>query len=209
MNPNEPQWYRRLVSGPFRQEPQPTSIQLQSIKEGVANVRNKHWYWKASTAVLVISFSVFILYTWVFPSMEQRASGPEENSNVYSGIEKNDIPDISNAHNIEFAYEYKGQSNKWAAVYVVYKMKDNNKGITKLLLKYIGEKPNPTGQINFAFDSGNDVRSGTMSFIDEPKDGIYYLGSFPTGTEAVLYKDVIVKLQINWNAYSEKLELKP
>ncbi|OME75969.1 hypothetical protein BK120_30365 [Paenibacillus sp. FSL A5-0031] len=213
MNPNEPQWYRRLTDGPFRQEPRPTEIQLQSIKEEVMKVRKQQWYWKTSVAGFFIALSVFILFTWVIPSMEltSPASNPTNNSNFYSGIEKNDIPDISNTKNIEFVHEYKGHSDNWAAVYIIYKVKDSNKHMRKLLLKYIGKKPNPIGELSYAYDAGgDDVRSGTMSFTDEPKDGIYYLGPL-ADNESAPDKDSIVKLLINWNMneHSETIELQP
>lgn len=104
-------------------------------------------------------------------------SGCNENSNHYSGIETHDILDISNAKNIEFVHEYKGHTDNWAAVYIVYKMKDTDKYVTRKLLKYTGKMPNPTGEITYDYDAGEDfVGSGGMSYIDEPKSGIYDLG---------------------------------
>ncbi|NRF95859.1 hypothetical protein HQN89_34165 [Paenibacillus frigoriresistens] len=91
-------------------------------------------------------------------------SSCNEESNLYSGIEKNDIADISNAKNIEFVYEYKGHTENWAADYIVYKMKDNDNHTSTLLLKYIGKKPRPTGELSYAYSTeGGGNGSGTMS----------------------------------------------
>lgn len=67
MNPNEPQWYTRLSVGPLRQEPRPTSGQLQSIQEEVAKVRKQRWFWKTSAAAVFIALSAFIVFSWLFP----------------------------------------------------------------------------------------------------------------------------------------------
>lgn len=53
-------------------------------------------------------------------------NGCATKNNYYSGIEKNDVLEIYNVKNIDFVYEYKGHSDSWAAVYVVYKTKDND-----------------------------------------------------------------------------------
>jgi hypothetical protein len=42
--------------------------------------------------------------------------------NLYSGIQKDDVPEISDAKNLEFVHEYKGHNNNWSAEFIVYKM---------------------------------------------------------------------------------------
>lgn len=136
-------------------------------------------------------------------------SGCKEKSSFYSGIEKNDITDISNAKNIEFVHEYKGHTDNWAAVYIVYKMKDNENHTSKLLLKYIGKKPEPTGELRYAFKTeGGGSGSGTLS-DNVSEAGIYHLGS-SGGNGAIAAKDSLVKMQVYWNRRNtEAIELKP
>ncbi|MBW7454757.1 hypothetical protein ACFOLF_26085 [Paenibacillus sepulcri] len=135
-------------------------------------------------------------------------TGCTEENNYYTDIEKDDIPDIKNAQNIEFIYEYKGHTDNWAAVYIVYKMKDNDNHITKMSLKYIGKKTIPTGKLSYAYDTeGGGSGSGTLP-TDQSKSGIYNLGS-SGGNGAIAAKDSIVKMQVNWNENTEMMELKP
>jgi len=134
-------------------------------------------------------------------------SGCSDSSDFYSDIEKNDISDILNDTNMEYVQEHKGHSDNWAAVYVAYKAKDEDKYSTKLYLRYIGTKPNPTGEISFNYDAGTDTGSGTASFKDEPEKGVYYLGS-SASNKSMPTKDSQVKLQIEWNKKLEAIELK-
>lgn len=67
MNPNEPQWYTRLSAGPLRQEPRPTSGQLQSIQNEVAKMRKQRWLGKTSAAAVCIALIGFIVFAWLFP----------------------------------------------------------------------------------------------------------------------------------------------
>ncbi|MCJ8008083.1 hypothetical protein ACFFF5_17985 [Lederbergia wuyishanensis] len=129
-------------------------------------------------------------------------SGCSESSDFYSGIEN----DILNDINTEY-HEYKGHSDNWAAVYIVYKAKDKDKYSTKLYTKYIGKKPNPTGKISYNYDLGSDVGNGAAYFKDVPEKGIYYLGSIASN-ESISTKDTKVKLQIEWNKKSETIDLK-
>ncbi|QYR22292.1 hypothetical protein KZ483_04670 [Paenibacillus sp. sptzw28] len=135
-------------------------------------------------------------------------SGCQENSNIYSGIEKTDIEDISNAKNLEFVYEYKGYTDHWAAAYYVYKMIDNDEHASKLVLKYVGKQPEPTGELRYAYDTeGGGAGSGTLP-SDHSKDGIYYLGS-SGGNGAIAARNSLVKMQVKWNGNTETFELKP
>ncbi|CAM3605324.1 hypothetical protein PALU110988_30240 [Paenibacillus lupini] len=135
-------------------------------------------------------------------------SGCKGNSNIYSGIEKNDIEEISKVKNIEFVYEYKGHTDHWAAAYHVYKMKDNDEHTSKLVLKYIGKQPGPTGELSYAYDTeGGGSGSGTLP-SDHSEAGIYYLGS-SGGNGAIAAQNSLVKVQVNWNGNTETIELKP
>ncbi|MDQ0899148.1 MULTISPECIES: hypothetical protein [unclassified Paenibacillus] len=136
-------------------------------------------------------------------------SGCKENSNIYSGIEKNDIEDISNSKNIEFVYEYKGHTDHWAATYHVYKSKNNvDEHTSRLVLKYIGKQPEPTGELRYAYEtegggSGNGTLPGDMS-----EAGIYYLGH-SGGNGSIAAQNSLVKVQVAWNGNTESFELKP
>ncbi len=129
-------------------------------------------------------------------------------SNYYSGIEKKDISEVTNTKNIEFVYEYKGHTDNWAAVYIVYKFKDNDNHTSKMLLKYIGKKPGPTGELKYAYQTeGGGNGSGTMSNA-EAENKIYNLG-YSGSNGAIAAEDSIVMMQVNWNGETEEIELKP
>ncbi|RCW48959.1 hypothetical protein [Paenibacillus prosopidis] len=134
-------------------------------------------------------------------------TGCTEHSNYfYSGMENKDIPELSNSQSIEFFNVYKGHTDNWAAVYIIYKTKDTDNYVTKKLLKYIGKKPNPTGKISYDYDAGDDVGSGGVSVTDEPENGIYDLG--PSTVMTALGQDYIVKFLIKWEEHSEMIEMK-
>lgn len=135
--------------------------------------------------------------------------GCTEKSNVYSGIEKNDIAEISKAENIDFVYEYKAHTDQWAANYVVYKMKDTDNHTSRLLLKYLGMKHEPlTGEFKYAFQTqGGGDGSGTMSNA-EIESEIIRTGT-SGGNGALAAQDSIVQLQVYWNDKKESLELQP
>ncbi|TFE25242.1 hypothetical protein [Cohnella luojiensis] len=146
-------------------------------------------------------FGILFLYVVVL-------SGCTGESRLYSGIEKSDIVDISNVKNIEFIYQYKGHTENWAAHYIVFKMKDNDNHTSKMLLKYIGKKPGPTGELRYAYQTeGGGDGSGTMSNA-ESENQIYNLGS-SGGNGAIAAEDSIVKMQVYWNGNTEDFELKP
>lgn len=132
-------------------------------------------------------------------------SGCNEN-NFYSGIEKNDISDISDTENLEFVYEYKGHSDNWAANYIVYKVNGNDNHITRLLLKYIGKKPRPTGELSYSFETGSASGHGLLPDV-ESIEGVYDLGT-SGGIGATEDKDSIINMNIDWNGNTDKFELK-
>ncbi|AJY74647.1 hypothetical protein [Paenibacillus beijingensis] len=134
-------------------------------------------------------------------------SGCKANSNVYSGMEKNDIEGLAKAENIEFIYENKGHSDHWAATYIVYKFKNDENHTTKLFLKYIGKQSKPTGDLRYAYDTeGGGDGSGTLS-SPASQDEIYHLGN-SGGNGALADKNSVVKMQVQWNGNTEAIELK-
>lgn len=133
-------------------------------------------------------------------------SGCKENSDIYSGIEKNDIEDIYTSSNIEFIYVYKGHTDQWAATYHVYKSKNNGDlHSTRLILKYIGKQPKPTGEIKFAYETeGGGGGSGT---VPSEESGIYILGK-SGGNGFIAAQNSLVKVLVDWNGNTESIELK-
>lgn len=137
-------------------------------------------------------------------------NGCTTKNNYYSGIEKNDVLEIYNVKNIDFVYEYKGHSDSWAAVYVVYKTKDNDNHTSRMLLKYIGQNPLPTGELSYSYTTeGGGSGSGSRTLSNgESKTGIYYLGS-SGGNGSIAAEDSLVKMQVDWNGTAEVVELRP
>jgi hypothetical protein len=77
-----------------------------------------------------------------------------------------------------------------------------------LLLKYIGKKPRPTGELSYDYNTeGGGSGSGTLS-NSESKTEIYNLGS-SGGNGSMAAKDSLVKMQVDWNGNTEVFELKP
>lgn len=175
MNNHKPEWYARLRKGPFEKAIFDSKMQEEvELRMKTAWAKSPKRRLNPWAAAVVAAVFLFIAITQV-PGMsaifkDKDITMPTPNE----GIEKNDVPDLSNATHIE---EYKGNSDNWAAVYYIYKMKDdNNQQQKKLYIKYIGKKPNPIGEISYAYDlGGKDVGSGAMTFNNEPENGIYYL----------------------------------
>ncbi|AZN43441.1 hypothetical protein [Paenibacillus albus] len=134
-------------------------------------------------------------------------SGCIGRNNYYAGIEKKDIFDSKSTTNIEFVYMYKGHTDNWSAVYYVYKLKDNENHTSKMILKYIGEKPLPAEELSYKFDTVGGGGAGSLSTADS-KDGIYNLG-YSESNGSLASQDSIVKMQVNWSGVSEIIELKP
>ncbi|WP_426453873.1 hypothetical protein ACP26L_15760 [Paenibacillus sp. S-38] len=126
--------------------------------------------------------------------------------NIYSGIEKDNIQEISKNKNIEFVHEYKGSGNHWAAIHIVYKIEGEEKHKIKHFIKYIGGKPKPTGQISYTYETVGNSGSGSF-VIEKPKDDIYSLGSTESNG-AIPLIDSVIKMEITWNGNTEELELK-
>lgn len=129
-----------------------------------------------------------------------------DSNDHYSFIEEFVIKDILNDSNMEYV-KFKGHGENWAAVYIAYKVRDNDKFSTDLYVKYIGEKPNPTGTIKYYYDAGSDTGSGSTTYEDEPENGIYLLG-ISGSFEPLPTKDYKMKLLIEWDKESELIELK-
>ncbi len=148
-------------------------------------------------------FSVLLLGVLVI-------SGGDEQSSVYSDIEKNDIIEISNSKNIEFVYEYKGRTNHWAANYIVYKIKNTDNHTSRVLLKYIGPKEErPTGEFKYTYETeGGGNGSETLSNAEIETGDIYSHGS-SGGNGALAAQDSVVKIKVYWNGKTEEIELKP
>jgi hypothetical protein len=137
-------------------------------------------------------------------------SGCSEENNDYSGIEKNDIAEISNSKFMEFVYQYKGSTDNWAANYIVYKMKNTDNHTSRLLLKYIGpESERPTGEFKYKYqtESGGSG-SGTLSNAEIIKGDIFSQG-ISGGNGALAAQDSLVKVEVYWNGNTENFELKP
>lgn len=210
MNNHKPEWYARLRKGPFEKvifdSKMQQEVELRMKTAWAKNPKRRLNPWAAAVVATVFLFIAITLVPWMSAIIKETDITM---ATPYEGIEKNDVLDLSKATNIE---EYKGNNDNWAAVYYIYKMKDdNNQQQKKLYIKYVGKKPNPIGEISYAYDlGGKDVGSGAMTFNNEPDNGIYYLGPLAKN-ETVHEKDSTLKLQIIWNGnkLSELIELKP
>lgn len=136
-------------------------------------------------------------------------SGCTSNKDLFSGIRFTDIQEAAGSANLKLISQYKGQSDDWAASYTVYQVDGSTKNNSKLLLKYIGKKPAPTGEIKFDFDiGGSDTSSGSATYSNAPAGDVYLLsiaanhGDVPVPTSTL-------KLNVHWqsNAKSQIIEL--
>lgn len=132
-------------------------------------------------------------------------SGCYSNDSLYSGIEAKDILDSEDS-NLDLLYEYKGSTENWAASYIIYSRKGHDNHTSRLLFKYVGKKPEPTGNLSYSYDT--DAGGGHGEFpVSGIKDRIYTAGS-SGGNGAIPMKNTVITIQITWNGHSEKLELK-
>lgn len=135
-------------------------------------------------------------------------SGCSENDSIYSGIEKKDLPGIKSADELKYIYEYKGYTDNWASTYYVYQKKDSDSHVTRLMLKYIGEEPGPSGELKYSYSTeGGGSGSGMMEEATSPSV-IYNLGN-SGGTGSTPDQDSVVKMQVEWNGGTEDFELEP
>ncbi|MDQ0899921.1 hypothetical protein [Paenibacillus sp. V4I7] len=145
---------------------------------------------------------IFFLLCFVF------LGGCKESSDIYEGIAKSEFELIKNNSNTEFVYEYSGRSENWVAVYVFYKMKNEEHHLSKPFLKYIGTGQTPTGQLSYEFTAGRETGKGTQSASS--KTGIYNLGTYGSGGLGPAEDDNFqVKMQVVWNGQTEKIDLEP
>ncbi|QHW33724.1 hypothetical protein GZH47_24950 [Paenibacillus rhizovicinus] len=176
MNPNEPKWYGRLRRGPFQQERQPAPSHVQAIIDKVTKGRKERRMWKLSAAAVFIV--VFVLITvWLLSTLDRTTSvTTSERHDVFAGIERTDIPDFATDPNIEVMREYKGNNDRWAAEYYIYRTKDDNDRQIRCYAKYIGDGPSPTGEVRYTLKSEDTIYgSATMSYGSPPEQGIYNL----------------------------------
>lgn len=135
-------------------------------------------------------------------------SGCTGKDDYYKGIEKKDISDLNDNRNLEYVNEYRGHTDNWAAVYIVYKVKEAAAHKSKMLLRYIGKNDIPPGKLSYSFDTeGGGDGSGTLR-TDDSINGIYNLGSSESNG-SVASPNSTVKMQVNWNENTETFVLKP
>lgn len=147
----------------------------------------------------VILIVVFVFATTVGGCIK------DNESYKYSGIEKKDISGLSDDTNFEFIYVYKGSTENWAATCYVFRRKGTDIHRTRLLLKFLGEKPQPAGQLSYSYRLETSSGSGTLPA--ESKNRIYKLGE--SGSNGLIPKlDSVVSFNVDWNGKSESFELK-
>lgn len=74
-------------------------------------------------------------------------SGCEQNENdAYVGMERDIIQDIVASGEMDYVHEFRGQSENWAAMYIVYKPKGEENHTSRPFLKYIGKDPRPRSE---------------------------------------------------------------
>lgn len=145
---------------------------------------------------------IFVLLCFVF-----LGGCKEESSENYEGIAKNEIELIKNNSNTEFLYEYRGRSGNWVAVYVFYKMKNDEYHLSKPFLKYIGTGQTPTGQLSYVFTAGRETGKGAGN-LNPNKNGIYDLGTYGSGGLGPAEDDNFqVKMQVMWEGETEEIDL--
>ncbi|MFC4102384.1 hypothetical protein [Paenibacillus xanthanilyticus] len=136
-------------------------------------------------------------------------SGCVQNENdAYIGMERDNIQDLVAGGEMEFVHEFRGQSENWAAMYIVYKPKGEEIHTSRPFLKYIGKDPRPSGQLRYKYETlGGGDGSGTLPSVDEAGH-VYNLGS--SGSNGALSSpDTPVEMQVWWNDSSEFIQLKP
>ncbi|WP_143106742.1 hypothetical protein [Cohnella sp. OV330] len=135
-------------------------------------------------------------------------SGCAGKDNPYKGIEKKDIAQVNSASNLEFVNEYRGYNDNWAAVYIVFKLKDNANHTAKLQIKYIGEEAIKPGELKYSFNTlGGGDGNGVLRTTDSV-DGIFNLGSTESNG-SVASPNSIVKVQLQWNGKTDTIDLHP
>lgn len=135
-------------------------------------------------------------------------SGCVGKDNPYNGIETKDIVKVNDASNLEFVNEYRGYNDNWAAVYTVFKLKDNANHTAKLQIKYIGEDVIQPGELKYSLDTvGGGDGSGVLRTTDSV-DGIFNLGSTESNG-SVASPNSNVKVQLQWNGKTETIDLHP
>ncbi|MDQ8737028.1 hypothetical protein [Paenibacillus sp. LHD-38] len=136
-------------------------------------------------------------------------SGCEQMENdAYIGMERDNIQDLVAGGEMEYVQEFRGHSENWAAMYIVYKPKGEENHTSRIFMKYIGKDPRPSGQLRYKYDTvGGGDGSGTLPGVDEA-DHVYNLGS-SGGNGALANPDTPVKMQVWWNDSSEIIQLDP
>ncbi len=128
-----------------------------------------------------------------------------KNDSRFSGMEKNDFFKNISDNNFEYIYEFKGHSDNWAGNYIVYKLEGEEDHNSVLLIKYIGERPEPTGSIEYGYFSETENGHGNHPY--HPTDeGVLNLGS-SVSNGLQTDKDTLVNIEVTWDGQSESFKL--
>ncbi|WP_223065919.1 hypothetical protein [Paenibacillus caui] len=136
-------------------------------------------------------------------------SGCKQNENgVYIGMERNTIQALASGSEMDYVHEFRGYSEHWAAVYIVYKPTGEENHTSRLFMKYIVKDPRPSGQLRYEYDTdGGEDGHGTLPSVDNIGN-VYNLGS-SGGNGASANPDSPVQMQVWWNKSSETIQLDP
>lgn len=129
-----------------------------------------------------------------------------EENNMYIGMEQNTIPDLTVGTEMEYIHEFRGHSDHWAAVYIVYKPQGEENHTSKLMMKYISKKLNPSGELRYEYDTdGGEDGNGTLSSVDKAGH-VYNLGSSGGNGQSANPKSPL-QMHVWWNGDEETIQL--
>ncbi|WP_219835590.1 hypothetical protein [Paenibacillus sp. R14(2021)] len=133
-------------------------------------------------------------------------SGCTLHASRYAGIEAKDILSNTERSHADLLYEFKGSTEHWAANYIIYREKGQEKYVDRFFLKYVDKSSQPKGEIHYAYKSEAGGGDGNVP-ANFSKEGIYNLGQ-SGGIGMIPRQESTVKIQIQWNGHSEEIELK-
>ncbi|MFC4104196.1 hypothetical protein [Paenibacillus xanthanilyticus] len=150
-----------------------------------------------------------ILAVYYFPA-EQADYTTTSGDPVYAQIEDEVLRDLYNDPDIEMIHEYRGHTDNWAVVYVDYHRKGEALHTERVLYRYIGDGPKPTGRISYySYSQPRGVQTGSSSVsAAETHDWkkVFEFGSsgHGGGPETI---SAYYQIQLNWNRQTEEIKL--